>query len=149
MNVRTADRFDTPDLIELLRHYRSATPWPRLADCDNETYIRTVLAHIFAGMGAIFVAEKAGTMIGMLIAIRNNNIWDPDLYVLDELAYWVEPEHRGSRAGYRLIRAYQQYAEELKTSGKIEAYTISKMASSPDLNYGRLGFEKSEEKWRI
>ena len=149
MKIRTADRWDTPELIELLRHYRSATPWRRLAQCDNEAYIQTVLAHIFAGMGRVFVAEHEDTIVGMLIAIKNPNIWDPDLYLLDELAYWVEPEHRGSRAGYQLIRAYQKYAEELKTSGSIEAYTISKMSTSPDLNYGRLGFEKLEEKWSI
>lgn len=149
MKIRTATKFDIPELLDQLRLYRSETPWPRLNLCDNAEYITQVLTHILAGMGRIFIAERDDEIVGLLVAIKNNNIWDPDLYVLDELAYWVNPEHRGSTAGYKLIRAYQQYAEELRAQGQIEAYTISKMATSPDLNYGRLGFEKLEEKWRI
>jgi hypothetical protein len=149
MKIRSATKFDTPEICRMLRAYRSETPWARLSECDNEPYVREVLAHIFAGLGRIFLAESLGQVHGMLIAVKNNNVWDPDLLVLDELAYWVDVEYRGTRAGYRLIRAYQQWAELLRSQGQIESYTISKMASSPDLNYGRLGFEKLEEKWRI
>jgi GNAT superfamily N-acetyltransferase len=149
MKIRVATKYDTPEICRMLRAYRSQTPWARLAQADNEPYIREILAHIFAGLGRIFIAERESQVTGMLIAVKNNNIWDPSLRVIDELAYWVDPEHRGSRAGYQLIRAYQLWAEELRSQGQIEAYTISKMSQGPDLNYQRLGFEKLEEKWRI
>jgi hypothetical protein len=85
----------------------------------------------------------------MLIALKNPNVWDNSILVMNELAYWVNPESRGSSAGYRLIKAYQEYAEELKSQGKIKAYTISKMVTSPDLNYSRFGFNKIEEMWGV
>jgi len=84
-----------------------------------------------------------------LIAMRNPNVWDPKIMMMNELAYWVEPEHRGSTAGYKLIKKYKEYAEELKSNGDIQAYTISKMTTSPDLKYDRLGFEKIEEMWGV
>lgn len=146
--IRQATKFDTNRIIEMLREYRSATPWSRLAECDNEKYIKTMLAHIFAGMGVVFLAEREEQTIGMLIAIRNPNIWDPDLIVMNELCYWVEPEWRGGTSGYRLLSAYKEYCDKLKSQGLIEAYTISKMANSPDLDYGRWGFTKLEETWR-
>jgi RimJ/RimL family protein N-acetyltransferase len=146
--IRRADKWDTDSIIEMLRHYRSATPWPRLANCDNEEYIRKMLQRIFAGGGTIFVAEKDEQITGMLIAILNPNLWDPDLITMQELAYWVEPEHRGTSAGYRLLTAFRDHCEDLKAQGKIEAYTISKMVNSPDLDYGRFGFTKLEEYWR-
>jgi N-acetylglutamate synthase-like GNAT family acetyltransferase len=101
-----------------------------------------------AGAGVIFVAEKNNQVIGMLAAVKNTSIWDPDLWVMNELCYWVEPEHRGGTAGYRLIKAYTEHCNQLRQQGEIEAYTISKMTNSPDLNYAKFGFEKQEENWR-
>lgn len=148
MIVRKADRWDIEDIIEMLRHYRSCTPWARLADCDNEPYVRNLLTHIFAGAGVIFVSEQDKELTGMLIALKNNNVWDPDLWMMNELCYWVEPERRGSTAGYRLLKSYVDYCEELKSNGSIESYTVTKMVNSPDLNYDKFGFTKLEEMWR-
>jgi hypothetical protein len=149
MKIRIANRFDLPDVIDMLRDYRDSAPCDAIARCNNEEYIIGLFSHILAGMGKIFLAEKNDLTVGMLVAIRNNNIWDPDIYQLDELAFWVSPEHRGSTAGYKLLKAYQKYGEELKQQGKIVAYTISKLNTSPDLDYARFGFELLEQKWRI
>jgi N-acetylglutamate synthase-like GNAT family acetyltransferase len=146
--IRQASKFDSDLIIDMLRDYRSATPWDRLAQCDNERYIKTLLAHIFAGMGVVFIAERESQAIGMLIAIKSPNIWDPELMVMNELCYWVNPEWRGGTAGYRLLAAYIEHGDRLKEQGVIEAYTVSKMTNSPDLDYSRFGFEKLEETWR-
>lgn len=146
--IRTATKFDIPYIVEMLRHYRDVTPWDILKECDNEEYIVKLLTQIFAGMGVIFLAEKDNKIIGMLIAAKTPNIWDPNLYIMNELAYWVEPEHRGSTAGYRLIKQYTKYCDEMKQHNKIKGYTISKMSNSPDLDYSKFGFNKLEEMWR-
>ena len=146
--IRLGDKFDTPAVIDMLKRYRSATPWQRMAMCDNEDYIKVLLNHIFAGKGVIFIAEREGQAIGMLIAIKNPNIWDPSLVVMNELCYWVDPEWRGGSSGYRLLAAYKEHCDRLKETGAIEAYTISKMVNSPDLDYSRFGFQKLEETWR-
>lgn len=146
--IRLANKFDTDHIIRMLKSYRSATPWKRMALCDNESYIRTMLNHIFAGKGVVFLSEREAEPVGMLIAIKNSNIWDPSLLVMNELCYWVDPEHRGGSSGYRLLAAYKEYCDDLKQQGAIEAYTVSKMVNSPDLDYGRFGFEKLEETWR-
>jgi GNAT superfamily N-acetyltransferase len=148
MKVRSANRWDFPEIIEMLRHYRTSTPWERLAKCDNEEYIMKILTYMISGMGIMLVSEQDDELTGMLLAVKNPNAWDPDLYVMNELCYWVEPEHRGSRAGYKLIKEYKLRCETMKAENKIEAYTLSKMVTSPDLDYQRLGFEKQEEMWR-
>lgn len=147
MKIRAADKFDLPEIIEMLRHYRSATPWARLADCDNEKHVTNMLTHLIAGAGIILLAEW-DKPAGMLIAVKNYNVWDPELMMVNELAYWVEPDYRGSTAGYRLLNEYVKRCEAMKSRGEIEGYTISKMVNSPDLNYGKFGFEKLEETWR-
>ena len=97
----------------------------------------------------MFLYEHDDQLAGMLVALKSPNLWDRDVVVMNELAYWVEPESRGSMGGYRLIKSYQQYCEQLKANNEIQAYTISKMSTSPDLKYDRFGFEKIEEMWGV
>jgi hypothetical protein len=66
---------------------------------------------------------------------------------MNELAYWVNPEARGTSAGYRLLKTYVDIATIMKNSGEITYFTVSKMINSPDLNYERFGFKKLEETW--
>jgi L-amino acid N-acyltransferase YncA len=146
MKIRLADVWDTEEIMTMLNHYRQSSPLA-FHKKSSEVRARQILAQIFAGLGIVLVSEDDAGLTGMIIAIKNSNVWDEDVLVMNELAYWVEPEHRGTSAGYRLIKSYQEYCEELKAQGKIVAYTISKMSTSPDLKYDRFGFEKIEEMW--
>jgi hypothetical protein len=46
-----------------------------------------------------------------------------------------------------LLAKYLEEAIKLKEEGRITNFFISKMVNSPDLNYGRFGFQKLEEFW--
>lgn len=149
MKIRFADQWDTEEIIDMLLQYRQHSPI-EAHKLTDDSHARAVLAHIFAGMGFVLVAEDADkSLAGMLIAMKNPNVWDPKIMMLNELAYWVNPESRSSSAGYKLIKRYQEAAEELKQQNDIQAYTISKMVTSPDLKYDRFGFEKIEEMWGV
>lgn len=147
MKIRLADKFDIEDVIELLRHYREQTPWKRIKDCDNAEHIKNILYHIVSGSGVIYVAEKDYEIVGAIIGVKNISVWDPSIITMNEMAFWVEPEHRGSTAGYKLIKRYVEHCENLKERGILEAFTISKMTNSPELKYDRFGFTKIEETW--
>lgn len=148
MIVRRATPFDIPALIDLLREYRSHTPLRFLSEADDENHIRVMLSEIINGKGIALVAENGG-VFGMLIAEISPSRWSPKHLLLTELAYWVEPEYRGGTAGYRLLATYVSEARELKMSGRICNFFISKMVNSPDLSYDKFGFEKLEEFWVI
>jgi Acetyltransferase (GNAT) family len=144
--IRIATPWDGPQIEYMLDRYRNSSP----LDFHKRTpmeYARKILAQIWAGRGVAFVSEDNTGITGMLIAIKNPNMWDPDVMTMNELAYWVNPESRGTTAGYRLLKAYVEYCKELKTAGEIEYYTVSKMSTSPDLDYGRFGFNRLEETW--
>jgi hypothetical protein len=131
-----------------MKHYRSCSPLPCLLDSNDVAHVENILTQILAGRGVIFVAEKE-VVVGMLVAIRNPNIWDPSITCLNELCWWVESDHRNTTAGYRLLMSYKNYCETAKLKGEIEYYTISKMVNSPNLNYEKFGFNKLEEMWVI
>jgi GNAT superfamily N-acetyltransferase len=145
--IRYASYFDQEQIIDLLELYKQHSPLELHKDtCDRE-YIKKLLAQIFAGRGAIFVNDDHGKLNGMIIALKNPNIWDNTIICVNELAYWVNPDVRGGTIGYRLLKQYQDYCEELKAQGEIQYYTVSKMITSPDLNYSKFGFKKLEEMW--
>jgi len=146
MIVRKANKFDLPYIIKMLRHFRDNAPIEEIKVCNNEEYINTLYATILAGRGVALVAEM-DQPIGMILGFIDQNIWDPEIYVLKELCYWVEPEYRGTTAGYRLIKEYNKLAEELREQDRIKMYTMTKMVNSPDLDFSRFGYKKTEEVW--
>jgi N-acetylglutamate synthase-like GNAT family acetyltransferase len=145
--IRKANKFDVDRIIEMLINYREQSPLNVLRLANDREYIEQMLSNILAGVGVIFVSEKDGVLIGMLIAAKFPNIWNPQIMQCSEIAYWVEPEHRGGTTAYRLIAAYVSECEELKKSKQIDFYTVSKMSNSPNLKYDRFGFEQLEQTW--
>lgn len=145
--IRQANKFDVPAIIELLKQYREAAPLDVLKYADDEQYIEQLLSELLAGSGVIFLAEKDGLVIGMLIAAIIPNIWNPKARQCSEVAYWVNPEYRGGTAAYRLIAAYMSECDAMVKQGKIQFYTMTKMVNSPDLKYNKFGFDKLEETW--
>lgn len=144
--VREANKFDIPALLDMLRAYRIATPLDFLRDVDDAEYITKLLIELMSGRGLILIAEEAEP-IGMLMAIISPSQWELSKYLMTEMAYWVQPKHRGGTAGYRLIKAYQKKGQELKSQKRIENFLISKMSNSPDLKFNKFGFSKLEEFW--
>lgn len=144
--IRQATRFDKPMIFQMLRNYRDSGSISIVEDLDNEPYIDSLMTHILAGAGQALVAEKNNEVIGMLLAIKSPYIWDNDYFTINELAFWVEPEHRGGTAGYRLLKEYVDTCRTLKDEGKILSFTISRRAGTK-LDYTKFGFEPVDETW--
>lgn len=90
-----------------------------LAAFENEPpeTVRTTEADIRAhGFGPdrhfeTLIAERDGRSIGMALFFPHYSTWEgrPALYLED---LYVEPEHRGTRAGFALMRALARIADE-------------------------------------
>ena len=66
---------------------------------------------------------------------------------MQELAWYVKPEFRNTTVGYRLLKSYIEYGDELKEDGRIKFFSVSKMDTSPDVKYQKFGFRKKDENW--
>jgi N-acetylglutamate synthase-like GNAT family acetyltransferase len=146
MKVRLANKFDLPIVLDMLRNFRNPTPIDIMRECNNEEYINKLFHHVILGGGIALIAEDKD-VAGMIIGVKDQNVWDPEVKVLRELVYWVEPQYRGSTAGYKLLLRYNKLAQELVDEQKINMYTMTKMVNSPDLDFSRFGYKKTEEVW--
>ena len=141
--IRQATKYDVSEIIGMMKKFRAESPIRDLMDVDDEDYWRKMLNDIFAGRGKVFYAEGKGLLICMILP----SIWSPQILVLQELAWYVLPEYRNTTTGYRLVKAYLNYAEQLVKTERIRYYTLNKMVSSPNLKYEKLGFRKIDEIW--
>lgn len=145
--IREANKFDMPKIINMLWNYHDSGNIKGLSIESEETALR-ILTHIILGGGIALVSEKNNQLTGMLLAIHTPFIWDSSKSVMNEIAYWVEEEHRGSSAGYRLLNRYVEKCNELKDEGKIHNFTMSQMEGQT-LDYSRFGFKPVEHTWSI
>lgn len=149
MKIRSATKFDVPQIFDLLRHYRDAGTVSGIAGIEEITSDETpakIMSYILAGAGIALVAEVNGHIGGMLLAVKSPQLWDHTKYVMQEICLWVDQEHRGTTAGYRLISEYVQACDELVDEGHITNYTISQM-NGQTLKYERFGFKPTETLW--
>jgi hypothetical protein len=141
--IRQATKYDKTQIIEMMQLFRVESHIQQYKDLDNVEYWNRLLDNIFAGQGIVYIEDGIGLIMGVVMP----TIWCDKTLVLNELAWYVKPEHRNTTVGYRLLKEYVDYGKQLKQSGRIKMFTIAKMVTSPDLKYGRFGFSKLDEIW--
>lgn len=88
---------------------------------------------------ALFVAERDGAIIGMIGLWVFRHPFSGER-VASELAWWVEPEHRQSSAGRRLLSAAEAWASG---RGAVSLHMIAPNAHVEQF-YQRVGYSKVE-----
>lgn len=141
--IREATKYDTTQIIEMLKEFRKESAIPQFQNLDNETTVQNLVVSVIVGRGRIFLDDDKGLLIGLITP----SVWCNRTYILHELAWYVRPQYRHTKLGYRLLKAYIDYGRRLKDEGRISYFTISKMDSSPNIDYGRFGFNRIEENW--
>ena len=145
--IRLANKFDIPRIIEMLCDYHDSGNIGNM-DIKDDTTAQKICSTIIAGAGIALVSEKNKKLNGMLLAVCTPYLWDNTKLVMTEIAYWVDIDHRGSTAGYRLLKHYVEMCDEYKKQGRIHFYTMSQM-NGQKLNYSRFGFKPVETTWSI
>lgn len=141
--IRQATRYDKFQIIEMLRQFRDEAPITQYKNFNNEEYVSRLIDQMLAGRGIIFIKPDVGFIAGLIVP----TIWCDKTLAMHELAWWVKPKYRKGTAGYRLLQAYIKHGNKLKEDGRIKLFTLSKLVTSPDLDYAKLGFVKTDENW--
>lgn len=141
--IRQATKYDKIQLQEMIRMFRDESPIQQYKDIDNPEYFDSLVDSIIAGRGVIFIEDNVGFIMGLISPV----IWCDKTLAMYELAWYVKPEYRMGIVGVRLLKSYLNYAKQLKEQGRIKLFTITKMVTSPDFDYSKLGFKKIEENW--
>jgi len=141
--IYRATKFHKPIIVDLMKQFADESPIDYCHAYADMEYGNKLLDEIFAGRGAVFLSDDYGILMSIILPC----IWSDKIYGLHELAWYVKPEKRGGISAYKLLKAYNEYGELLKTTGRIKYYTMSRLVTSPDMDYSRFGYRKQDEIW--
>jgi N-acetylglutamate synthase-like GNAT family acetyltransferase len=138
--IRKANKFDIPVLLDFMSEYAKEAPVKILNKLEhhNDDYVASLLTSIIMGRGFILIDDELN---GMIIAITIPNLWCPTVLELHELAWWIKPEKRNWILGGRLWRAFEVEADKMLKENRVQLVTVTKMSTSPSLDYEKRGFQ--------
>jgi hypothetical protein len=141
--IRQANKYDKTEIKKMMLLFKDESQIEQYKNVNNEPYWDDLLNNLLAGMGVIYIEEGKGLIMGVIVP----TIWCNKTYALQELAWYVMPQYRGTSVGYRLFKKFVEHGNALKESGRIKFVVISRLPNSPDLKYGKHGFTKMDENW--
>jgi N-acetylglutamate synthase-like GNAT family acetyltransferase len=145
--IRRAGIDDFDRIMELMINFANTSPLTEHHNPQyNTKYVKTLLCGIMKN-GVIIVGEKDGEIQGILIASIVNDPWLPEIRILREMAWWVEPCVRESSLGYKLLKKYIEYGEKMKHAGVIDQFMLTLMEISPDFDLEKRGWYKAEQNY--
>lgn len=138
--IRLATRYDIPRLLEIVEAYAYENPIQTLGKTEhhNPKHVEQLLFSIIVGKGFILIDNH---MRGALIAVKQNNIWSPDVKELHELLWWVEPEHRNGSVGGRLWKEFDKIGSEMLARGDVNFVITSVSAKGPLIDYTKRNYK--------
>ena len=148
MIIRESTKFDLPKVIDLVSDFYNEIELDlkSYGELDLE-YVNKLYHHIVLGGGVAIVAEHGDALVGLVLAIKNPNIFYPDKIVMNELLIYVNPSHRKSSACYKMLLKYKEIGEQLIKDDKITTYTVTKTEQLDQIKFENLGYRKTEEVW--
>lgn len=147
MSTRFATFQDTPVLIDLLLEFgREARVGFRSARSEDSQRLARMLG-AWMRDHYVRVAVEQDHIIGMIIAERGSDFWDPERVILQERVWYVKPEYRHSRASARLWSAWQQDSDQYVQNGAVNMVMMSTQGPTTNFDPGRRGWRLIEQTW--
>lgn len=113
--IRNATFFDVPEILRLADVYVREEVEPsghHSSIWDADMMANNLMISMQSPDDIVLLAVADGQIIGYLWAASHCLApWSP-LKVSSDYLFYVMPEHRGSRAAIRLVRAYTEWASE-------------------------------------
>ena len=142
--IRLADHRDTKIIVELLKEFLKETSYVQATSAINDIEHLCKLTWTVQQHGDIWLAFDDLTPVGLLMAVRQPNMWVAHAWEYRELVWFVMPEHRKSQIGGRLFVHYCHRAEELMKQKKIQGYFTTQMTTTKSIDLERRGFKLME-----
>lgn len=140
MIVRKATREDIPRIVEMAERFYATTPYAEHVPMAKES--AAGLAILTMESGVMLVAECGEGVVGMVCLYVDQFTFNINRTVAHELAYWIEPEHRGGMLAARILKAIEAACLELG----VDWIHMAHLPTSPEMTgrlYERFGYSVS------
>ena len=142
--IRLATRGDLNLVTNLLVEFLSSTSYNSHTDSVDHEHIKR-LAYSILYSGYTWLLLDGTTAVGILVAVKEKNIWMPDKTSLRELVWYVREDYRGTVGAGRLFVEFCKTGDHLLNSGLIQGYFTTRMSTTTDYDLERRGFRLTEK----
>ena len=142
--IKLATHQDTYTIVDLLKRFLTETSYGQGIEASKDLEHLCKLVWTHQQYGYIWLAYLNDQPVGVLMALRQPNMWHPKSYELREIVWYVIPEVRTTSIGGKLFLNYCKLGEELKEKGLIQGYFTTQMSSSDNVDLEHRGFRLTE-----
>ena len=142
--IRLATRSDLNTVTLLLVEFLASTSYDTHTDSVDREHIKR-LAYTILYSGYTWLYYDKDTAVGLLIAVKESNMWMPSKTSLRELVWYVRESHRGTTGAGRLFVEFCQQGQSLLNRGEIQGYFTTRMTTTTDYDLERRGFRLTEK----
>ena len=119
-DVRHGGIDDIPPLIKMGKLMRDESPRFRMMDYDEQKC--EVLCQALVNQGGLFIAERDGEPVGMVLGAVTPHFFGNDLMASDFVVY-IHPDHRGGSLVVRMLKKFEAWAFSL--GAKVVSFGVS------------------------
>jgi len=142
INIREATEDDVLDCLMLFKqfHKESEVPYSWDAKKTQQVFIETLPLENFTTL----VAERDGDVVGFICAMYSQPLFSSD-NIATEVAWFVNKDNRNSRAGFKLMKSYEEWA----ISKGVKYVGMTYLENITDLSeiYEKKGYLKAETQY--
>lgn len=135
---------DAQHIIGLLQEFLKETSYSQGMGASKNIEHLGKLAFTFMQLGFVWLAFSDKKPVGILAALKEPNIWDPNVVHLREMVWYVLPQYRGQTHAGRLFAEYCKKGDQLLSEGKINFYSTTRMSTTTALKLQDRGFDLKE-----
>ena len=103
--IRPATSDDVPRIVAMAERFYPESGFLAIAPLDPSQVEGLVI--ITMETGTMLVAEKGGEVIGMACLHVDHFVFNLSAKIATEIAFWIEPEHRGGALAVRMLSAIE------------------------------------------
>jgi len=130
--IRQANKQDMNHLLAMGLHFFREGKFTEKGLTFFPPDFERFLVFLIESRNAIFlIAEEENSPIGSIAGVFSPWMLDYAKVTLTELWWWIEPEHRGNRVAFQLLKEYERTAKENNITHVI-------MGTHDNVNEGRL-----------
>ena len=149
MNIRMANKNDTQDGIkEIVKAIKEFPEFSIKGLIVTDEYYKNLIK-LCLDRGMIIVAEEDNKIIGCLMSLINNNIFNA-MQELVTIVTWVHKDRRNSSAFYRMHKFYRAEYTKLIKQNKIDRVLIPCLPDKTNIKFEKLSYKLIEKtyEWR-
>jgi hypothetical protein len=142
--IRLATRSDLNLVTDLIIEFLNVTSYTKHTEVIDREHIKKLVFSVIHH-GYIWLYFNGEVAVGLLVAVKEQNIWMPNKTSLREMVWYVREEYRGTIGAGRLFIEFCQQADELLNNDEIQGYFTTRMTSTRDYDLESRGFRLTEK----